>query len=154
MRWRDDIDIYTYDFYMMTYMRVVTLILWVLPALELILRVLLGLYSDVYVAMRPIWMDLGWGHIWAWYMLWCTPVVGGVAGVSTMMNLGRSGDATVLPHGLHKPTLVSDSVYDIWWFYDIKTYMYYILNVYMYYEKKHWWSLTSSWLGVVRKGLG
>ena len=27
-------------------------------------------------------------------------------------------------------------------------------NVYMYYEKEHWWSLASPWLGVARKGLG
>ena len=33
MRWHDDIDIYTHDFYMMTYMRVVTLVLQVLPVL-------------------------------------------------------------------------------------------------------------------------
>ena len=25
----------------------------------------------------------------------------------------------------------------------IKTYMYYVFNMYMYYKKEHWWYLTS-----------
>ena len=34
-------------------------------------------------------------------------------------GLGRSGDVTVLLRGLPRPTLVSGSIYDISWFYDI-----------------------------------
>ena len=54
IRGHDDINIYiyTHDFYMMTYIRV-TLVWWVLPVL----------YGDVYIATRPIWTDLGRGHI-------------------------------------------------------------------------------------------
>ena len=44
-------------------------------------------------------------------------------------NLGSSGDITVSSHGLPKPILVSGSVYDILWFYDIKTYAYYIFTI-------------------------
>ena len=95
------------------------------------------LYDDDYVATRPIWMDLEKGRIWAWYMLWCALIVSGVAGVSIMVDLGQRGDATVSPRGLPRLTPVSGSIYDIWWFYNIKTYTYYILNVYMYYGKKH-----------------
>ena len=89
-----------------------------------------------------------------WYMLWCAPTVGGVTSVSTAKNLAQSGDVTVSSRGLLRPTLVSSSVYDIWWFYDIKTYMYMFLHVYMYYGKKHWWSIVSSWPNIFREGLG
>ena len=57
-------------------------------------------------------------------------------------GLGRSGDATVSPRGLPRSTPVLGCVYDILWFYDIKTYTYYVLNMYMYYKKEHWWSLA------------
>ena len=63
--------------------------------------------------------------------------MGGVADVSTKVDLGRSRDATVSPRGLPRPTPVSGSVYDILRFYDIKTYTYYIFNVHMYYKKEH-----------------
>ena len=39
-------------------------------------------------------------------MLLCAPVVGGVAGFSTMTNLGRSKDATMSSRGLPRPTPV------------------------------------------------
>ena len=55
MRWHDDVNKFIYHFYMMTYMRVFTLVLWVLPML----------YNDDYIAMRPIWTDLWIGHILA-----------------------------------------------------------------------------------------
>ena len=32
--------------------------------------------------------------------------------------------------------------------------MYYFLKVYMYYGKKHWWSLASPWPGFAKEGLG
>ena len=64
------------------------------------------------------------------------PVVGGVADVSTTMDLGQSGDVTVSSRGLPRPIPVSDSVYDIWWFYDIKTYMYiYFKRVYVLWKR-------------------
>ena len=101
--WKYYVYIYIYDFYMMTYMRVVILVL----------RVLFELPSDVYVATRSIWTDLGRDRIWAWYMLWCAPFVGSVAGVSTMTDVGRNGDATVSPRGLSRPTPMVGL--DIWY---------------------------------------
>ena len=44
------------------------------------------------------------------YVVMC-PVVDGVVGVSTIVNLGRSGDAT--PRGLPRSTPMSGLVYDI-----------------------------------------
>ena len=85
--------------------------------------------------------------------IWCAPVVDGVAGVSTTTNLGWNGDATVSSRGLPRSTPMSSSIYYIWWFYDIKTNTYYVLNVYMYYDKEHWCSLTSPWLGIARESL-
>ena len=73
-------------------------------------------YGDVYVATRSLWTDLWRSRIWAWLMLWCAPVVGGVAGVLVTTDLGRNGDATVSPRGLPRPTPVSGLLYDIWWF--------------------------------------
>ena len=32
--------------------------------------------------------------------------------------------------------------------------MYYVLKVYMYYGKEHWWSLVLPWPSVAKKGLG
>ena len=51
-------------------------------------------------------------HMGLIYIVMC-PSVGSVAGVSTMMDLGRSGDATGSSRGLSKPTLVSGSIYNI-----------------------------------------
>ena len=51
-------------------------------------------------------------HMSLIYIVLC-PSVGGVAGVSTMTNLGRSGDATVSLRDLAKPTAMSGFVYDI-----------------------------------------
>ena len=31
--------------------------------------------------------------------------------------------------------------------------MCYVLKVYMYYEKEHWWSLASPWPGITKVGL-
>ena len=73
----------------------------------------LRFYGDDYVAMRSLWMDLWRGRIWAWLMLWCAPVVGGVAGVSITMDFGRGGDATVSSRDLPKPTPVVRL--DIWY---------------------------------------
>ena len=63
-------------------------------------------YDDDYIATRPLWTDLWRGRIWAWLMLWCAHVMGGVVGISTTTDLGCSRDATVSPRGLPKPTLV------------------------------------------------
>ena len=32
--------------------------------------------------------------------------------------------------------------------------MYYVLKVYMYYKKEHWWSLALPWPNVDKEGLG
>ena len=56
--------------------------------------------------------------------------------------------------GLPRPTLVLGFVYDILWFYDIKTYMFYVLkNVYVLWKGT---LVVSSVVlpGVAREGLG
>ena len=89
--------IYIYTLlYMMTYMRVLPYYMGFHPRF----------YGDDYIATRPLWTDLWRGRIWAWLMLWCALVVGGVAGILIRMDLGCSGDATVSPHGLSRPTPV------------------------------------------------
>ena len=84
--WHDYVDIKNiYVFYMMTHMRVFALVLRV--------------FTRDFTVMCL--MDV-----------MCTPIVGGVASVSTMMNLGWNRDATVSLRGLPKPTPVSGLVYD------------------------------------------
>ena len=65
--------------------------------------------------------------------------MGGVVGVSTTIVLGWSENTTVSSRGLPRPIPVSGLIYDVLWFYDMKTYAYYVFKVYMYYKKKHWW---------------
>ena len=54
-------------------------------------------YDDDFVAMRPLWTNLWRGRIWAWLMLWCAFVVGGVASVLTTTDLGEWGCHGVIP---------------------------------------------------------
>ena len=73
------------------------------------------------------------------------PVVGGGAGVSITTNLGQSGDVTVSPRGLSRPIPMSSSGYDIWWFYDIKTYTYYCFKSFLCIIKMN---ICGLWRGI------
>ena len=59
--------------------------------------------------MRPIWIDLGKGRIWNRYI--CDVPPPWVVWLTFQSQW--SGDATMSPHGLPSPTLVSGSIYDI-----------------------------------------
>ena len=58
-----------------------------------------GFFGDDFVVTRPLWTDLWRCRIWALGMLLCAPIVGGMAGVSILTDLGHSGDATVSSRG-------------------------------------------------------
>ena len=80
-------------------------------------------YGDDYVATKPLWTNLWRGLVWAWYL--CDVPPSWVVWLEFQPQwFGWNEDVTVSSRGLTRPTLVSGSVYDILWFYDIKTYGY------------------------------